>query len=96
MRFMKKNENKIIIIACALTVIVVLGFTLMQGNVKSKENTYVSKQVDSNKDLKLTKEDYEIVKKDRKDQQRCIYCTRKKRVNTRRKSISSKYYRKRY
>ena len=67
MRFMKKNENKIIIVACALTVIVVLGFTLMQGNVKSKENIYVSKQVDSNKDLKLTKEDYEIVKKDKKD-----------------------------
>ena len=67
MRFMNKNENKIIIVACALTVIVVLGFTLMQGSVKSKENVYISKQVDSNKELKLTKEDYEIVKKDQKD-----------------------------
>lgn len=67
MRFMNKNENKIVIVACALTVIVVLGFTLMQGSVKSKENVYVSKKVDSNKELKLTKEDYEIVKKDQKD-----------------------------
>lgn len=67
MRFMNKNENKIIIVACALTVIVVLGLTLMQGSVKSKENVYISKQVDSNKELKLTKEDYEIVKKDQKD-----------------------------
>lgn len=63
----KKNEKFIIAIACFLTVVVVLGFTLISGSLKSKEEHYVSKVSSSKTQITISKDDYEIIKKEEKD-----------------------------
>lgn len=63
----KKNEKFIIAIACFLTVVVVLGFTLISGSLKSKEEHYVSKVSSSKPQITISKDDYEIIKKEEKD-----------------------------
>jgi hypothetical protein len=63
----KKNEKLIITIACLLTVVVVLGFTLMGGQLKSKEEHYVSKVSSSKSQITISKDDYEIIKEEEKD-----------------------------
>lgn len=62
----KKNEKFIIAIACFLTVVVVLGFTLISGSLKSKEEHYVSKVSSSKPQITISKDDYEIIKKEEK------------------------------
>lgn len=62
----KKNEKFIIAIACFLTVVVVLGFTLISGSLKSKEEHYVSKVSSSKAQITISKDDYEIIKKEEK------------------------------
>lgn len=63
----KKNEKLIITIACLLTVVVVLGFTLMGGQLKYKEEHYVSKVSSSKSQITISKDDYEIIKEEEKD-----------------------------
>ncbi|CEO09915.1 Uncharacterised protein [[Clostridium] sordellii] len=65
MKFKNKSEIKVIVLACIFTVIIVLGFSLMQGNIKSKKSEYVSTKSDT-KNIELTKGDYELVRKDEK------------------------------
>ena len=66
MKLLNKSESKIVILACIFTVISVLGFVLMQGNIKSKGNEYVSKK-SKLKEIELTTDDYELIKRDKKD-----------------------------
>ncbi|MFR3568341.1 MAG: hypothetical protein ACLTUR_10085 [Paraclostridium sordellii] len=82
MKFINNNENKIIIVACTLTVIVILGFTIMQGSVKAKDSIYISKEVDPKDTLKLTKEDYEIIKKDEKGNKDIFIVLEKRKLTT--------------
>lgn len=63
----KKNEKLVITIACSLTVVVVLGFTLMGGSIKSKEEHYVSKVSSFKSEINISKDDYEIIKQEEKD-----------------------------
>lgn len=68
MRNKKNNEKLIVLGACIITVLVVVGFTFIQGNLKSKaEEHYVSKQSNVNLDTNLSKNDYEVIKEDNKD-----------------------------
>lgn len=60
----KKNEKLIITIACLLTVIVVLGVTLMGGQLKSEEEHYVSRVSSFKSEINISKEDYEIIKQE--------------------------------
>ncbi|MFQ9309629.1 MAG: hypothetical protein ACLR2K_06810 [Paraclostridium sordellii] len=66
MKLLNKSESKIVILACIFTVISVLGFVLMQGNIKSKGNEYVGKK-SKLKEIELTTDDYELIKRDKKD-----------------------------
>ena len=77
----KKNEKLVITIACTLTVIVVLGFTLMGGAFKSKEEDYVSKVSSSNSEIKISKDDYEIIKEEEKDGVNTFIVFEKKKFN---------------
>lgn len=65
----KKNNEKVIVLgACVVTVLIVVGFTLIQGNLKSKEEEhYVSKQSNTNSDINLSKNDYEVIKEENKN-----------------------------
>lgn len=63
----KRNEKLVIAIACSLTVVVVLGFTLMGGSFKSKEEHYVSRVSSSKSQITISKDDYEIIKQKEKD-----------------------------
>lgn len=63
----KRNEKLVIAIACSLTVVVVLGFTLMGGSFKSKEEHYVSRVSSSKSQITISKDDYEIIKEEEKD-----------------------------
>lgn len=68
MRNKKNNEKLIVLGACIITVLVVVGFTFIQGNLRSKaEEHYVSKQSNVNLDTNLSKNDYEVIKEDNKD-----------------------------
>lgn len=44
MKYKGNKEKVIIVVACTITGIIVLGFTLMQGTTKSKKDKYISKQ----------------------------------------------------
>lgn len=77
----KKNEKFIIAIACFLTVIVVLGFTLISGSLKSKEEQYVSKVSRSKPQITISKDDYEIIKKEEKDGINTFIILEKKNFN---------------
>lgn len=63
----KKNEKLVIAIACSLTAVVVVGFTLMGGSFKSKEEHYVSRVSSSKSEINISKDDYEIIKQEEKD-----------------------------
>ena len=63
----KKNEKLVIAIACSLTAVVVVGFTLMGGSFKSKEEHYVSRVSSSKSEINISKSDYEIIKQEEKD-----------------------------
>lgn len=77
----KKNEKLVITIACTLTAIVVLGFTLMGGSFESKEEGYVSKVSSSNSEIKISKDDYEIIKEEEKDGVNTFIVFEKKKFN---------------
>lgn len=77
----KKNEKFIIAIACFLTVVVVLGFTLISGSLKSKEEHYVSKVSSSKPQITISKDDYEIIKKEEKDGINTFIILEKKNFN---------------
>ncbi len=62
MRDQKKIEKQIIAITCVATVAVVVGFTLMQGKVKSKDDKYVAQDTKTQSEVKLSKDSYEIIK----------------------------------
>lgn len=62
----KKNEKLVIAIACSLTAVVVVGFTLMGGSFKSKEEHYVSRVSSSKSEINISKSDYEIIKQEEK------------------------------
>ena len=81
MKFKNKSEIKVIVLACIFTVIIVLGFSLMQGNIKSKKSEYVSTESDT-KNIELTKGDYELVRKDEKVDENTFIVLEKKRINS--------------
>lgn len=62
-----KNEKLVITIACSFTAVVVLVFTLMEGDLKSKEEHYVSRVSSSKSEINISKDDYEIIKQEEKD-----------------------------
>lgn len=77
----KKNEKLVITIACSLTVVVVLGFTLMGGSFKSKEEHYVSRVSSSKSQIIISKDDYEIIKEEEKDGVNTFIILEKKNFN---------------
>lgn len=77
----KKNEKLVITIACSLTAVVVLGFTLMGGSFKSKEEHYVSRVSSSKSEINISKEDYEIIKEEEKDGINTFIVLEKKNFN---------------
>ena len=40
-----KKEKQIIIATCIATVVIVSGFTIVQGTIKAKEDNYISHQI---------------------------------------------------
>jgi hypothetical protein len=79
----KNNKEKIIItIACTMTVVIVLGFTLMQGTMKSKESEYVSNQTNTNLKSNISKDDYEILDKQEKDGKQIFIVLEKRKFNS--------------
>ncbi|CEN76530.1 Uncharacterised protein [[Clostridium] sordellii] len=79
MKLLNKSESKIVILACIFTVISVLGFVLMQGNIKSKGNEYVSKK-SKLKEIELTTDDYELIKRDKKDNENIFIVLEKRNL----------------
>lgn len=77
----KRNEKLVIAIACSLTVVVVLGFTLMGGSFKSKEEHYVSRVSSSKSQITISKDDYEIIKEEEKDGINTFIILEKKNFN---------------
>lgn len=77
----KRNEKLVIAIACSLTVVVVLGFTLMGGSFKSKEEHYVSRVSSSKSEINISKSDYEIIKEEEKDGINTFVVLEKKNFN---------------
>ncbi|WP_394862174.1 hypothetical protein [Paraclostridium bifermentans] len=77
----KRNEKLVIAIACSLTVVVVLGFTLMGGSFKSKEEHYVSRVSNSKSQITISKDDYEIIKEEEKDGINTFIILEKKNFN---------------
>lgn len=61
MKNRNKNEKHIIVIACISTVAIVIGFTMMQGTIKRKEDKYVSQETNLQTEIELSKDSYEIV-----------------------------------
>lgn len=57
-----KNEKKIVVVAVLGTILVTLGFTMMQGETKFNQSTYVSSE-NSNVENNLSKDDYEVISK---------------------------------
>lgn len=80
MKYKNNNEKVIITIACAMTILIVIGFTLMQGTTKSKDNEYVSKQ--NNIKAQLSENDYEIVKKQEKDNKQIFIVLEKRKLKS--------------
>lgn len=80
MKYKDNKEKVVIITACAITVMVVLGFTLIQGTAKSKENEYVSKQ--TNVKSQISENDYEIIKKQEKDNKQIFIVLEKRKLNS--------------
>lgn len=85
MKYKDNKERVIIVIACTITVMIVLGFTLMQGTIKSKEDKYVSKQ--NNIKPQVSESDYEIIKKQEKDNIQTLIVLEKRNLNS--KEISN-------
>ncbi|CEP49081.1 hypothetical protein [Paraclostridium sordellii] len=85
MNFKNKNEGKIIIFACIFTVIIVLAFSLMQGRVKSKKSECVSKE-SVNERVELTKDDYEVIKKDENGSEKIFIVLEKRNLNSKEKA----------
>ncbi|GAA0099869.1 hypothetical protein UT300012_05830 [Paraclostridium bifermentans] len=77
----KKNEKLVITIACSLTAVLVLGFTLMGGSLKSKEEHYVSRVSSSKSQITISKDDYEIIKEEEKDGVNTFIILEKKNFN---------------
>lgn len=77
----KKNERLVITIACFLTVVLVLGFTLMGGSLKFKEEHYVSRVSSSKSEINISKDDYEIIKQEEKDGINTFIVLEKKNFN---------------
>lgn len=78
----KKNEKVIIGLACGLTVVIVLGFTLMQGTIKSKEKKYTSKESNIKTESTISKDDYKIINQEEKDGIQKFVVLEKKKFNT--------------
>lgn len=92
----KKNEKLVITIACSLTAVVVVGFTLMGGSFKSKEEHYVSRVSSSKSQISISKDDYEIIKQEEKDGINTFVVLEKKNFNKEEMGQLSKKYNKRY
>ena len=80
MNLKNKNESKIVILACLFTVFIVIGFSLMQGSIKSNKSDYAVKKSDT-KNIELTKDDYEIIKKDEKNNVKIFVVLEKRNLN---------------
>lgn len=80
MNLKNKNESKIVILACLFTVFIVIGFSLMQGSIKSNKSDYAVKKSDT-KNIELTKDDYEIIKKDEKNNVKMFVVLEKRNLN---------------
>ncbi|MEG0051003.1 MAG: hypothetical protein RR712_02395 [Terrisporobacter sp.] len=80
MKYKNNTEKVIISIACTMTVLAVLGFTLMQGTAKEKESDYVSKQI--NIKSQISENDYEILKKEDKDNKQIFIVLEKRNLNS--------------
>ncbi|MGL5754076.1 MAG: hypothetical protein ACRCYC_01985 [Paraclostridium sp.] len=80
MKYKNNTEKVIISIACTMTVLAVLGFTLMQGTAKEKESDYVSKQI--NIKSQISENDYEILKKEDKDNKTIFIVLEKRNLNS--------------
>ncbi|MGL6107371.1 hypothetical protein [Romboutsia sp.] len=73
-----KKEKKIVIISILITGMIVAGFTLSQGNLKSKEDNYASLNDTSTIDkYKVNEDEYEIINKDEETNIFTIYAKRK-------------------
>ena len=81
MNFKNKNESKIVIIACFFTVFIVIGFSLMQGSIKSNKSDYSVPKSDT-KNIELTKDDYDIIKKDEKNNENVFVILEKRNLNS--------------
>lgn len=79
MKSKKSKEKRIIILACTVTVIIVLGITLMQGTVKSKDNKYISKQIDKITNINISKNDYEILDTKQNDKKQTLVILEKRK-----------------
>lgn len=80
MEFKNKSEVKIIVVACIFTVVIVLGFSLMQGSIKSEKSKYVATKPDAKK-IDLTNADYELIKKDEKGNENIFIILKKRNLN---------------
>lgn len=78
----KNNEKVIVTIACAITVVIVLGFTLMQGALNSNAEQYVSKQSNTKSEINISKEDYELIKQEEKNKIQTYIVLEKKKFNS--------------
>ena len=78
MKSRNSKEKGIIILACTMTVVIVLGFTLMQGTIKSKDNKYVSKQVNKIANINISKNDYEILDSKQNDKKQTLVILEKR------------------
>ncbi|WP_373598241.1 hypothetical protein [Paraclostridium bifermentans] len=79
MKSRNSKEKGIIILACTMTVVIVLGFTLMQGTVKSKDNKYVSKQINKSTNINISKNDYEILDSKQDDKKQTLVILEKRK-----------------
>ncbi|CEN89252.1 hypothetical protein [Paraclostridium sordellii] len=79
MQIKNKSESKVIIVACICTVIIVLGFSLMQGSIKSKKSEYVEVKSEI-KNIELTKDDYELIRIDEKDNENIFIVLEKRNL----------------
>lgn len=79
MKSRNSKEKGIIILACTMTVVIILGITLMQGTIKSKDNKYVSKQIDKSTNINISKNDYEILDTKQNDKKQTLVILEKRK-----------------
>lgn len=77
----KRRERIIIFLACCITIVIVLGFTIITGQFKSKDQNYISRISNEKNNVDISENDYEIIRKDKKNEVDTFVILEKKKLN---------------